>query len=66
MPGMDGFEFFNQLKQKNKLPAKFILLSGFSIIAENQAIKSGINRVFSKPINVDQLIAELIGDTPEK
>lgn len=61
MPGMDGTEFFQEIRKNNALDnTKFILISGCadqSFIVE--AVKLGIRSILLKPFSKQDLINEL-------
>jgi len=57
MPGMDGFEFMEQLRSAPVLqPFKSIALTGYDLIGEpDRALQSGYDAQLTKPIEFDRL-----------
>jgi DNA-binding response OmpR family regulator len=56
MPGMDGFEVLQKVRETSKLPV--IVLSARSSIAE-QAVSLGANDFIAKPFNPDDVIKRI-------
>lgn len=55
MPDGSGVEVFHKLKPTTK----FILISGFSDMDENQLNLRGISQIITKPVNMAQLLEKI-------
>ena len=59
MPDTDGLEFLEILKTRNLLPRKFVFLSGYSVLTEDQSAELGVTATLIKPIRVKELLQVL-------
>ena len=59
MPHMDGLSLLQSLRTANaKVPIVF-MMSGFTDVTADSFLAAGANGVFSKPIDIDRLVAEI-------
>jgi CheY-like chemotaxis protein len=56
MPGMDGWEVFEEIRKISSVP--IIMLSGFHISAEDlrRGVEMGVSAYLSKPISLEKLV----------
>ena len=60
MPGMNGFEVTRQIRQNSRLPfIPIVLVSGYDQPDLNQALNIGANGFIRKPINFEEVIAQV-------
>jgi CheY-like chemotaxis protein len=65
MPGMDGFETCQKIREKfgphPPNPPKVIMITGMAgDDIEERGLKSGVDRFYFKPLNVNTLIKEVL------
>lgn len=57
MPGGDGLKFLKNVRASNPNFNKFILITGYSDISKEDAIKNGAVEMFLKPFDIEEVVS---------
>lgn len=58
MPVMNGVEFLKKCQEIKEIK-KFVFMTGFAEVSEDEAIKLGADKFFMKPLDLDAFVQEI-------
>lgn len=60
MPGMNGYEVTQRIRQNDKLPfIPILLVTAYEEVTVSQGLDMGANDIIRKPINFEELLARI-------